>query len=614
MNTKRHPVKTIAALMVFLLLIFLIGNYVLWEKNYSHKVYPGVKLGDIDLGGLSFTEAKEVIAKKTNQIEKAGLIFQHGDKQIVVDSVVSSFDSDLSYPALSFDINKTTAQAFQGKTTQSFWDYLNHKLKSREQREIVSIYSLDEKKIELLLLERFPELDIPSINAQFSLVENNQAETILKTSPERIGKEIDFPQAFSDLKNNLDSLEEIPIILKTQTRYPEIKEVDLSSLEKEARELIDGGDLLLNFGNKTWPIKAAKLISWFGTTINNEVLSLSLNQEKVTTYLIAEVAPEIDKEVVRPKFEVENEKVTSWITGEDGQKLKIEETFKKITNELLSGNRNIALEVEKITNNEYVPESGFQIKEIIGTGFSSFVGSPSNRRHNIRVGAGSVHGVLIKPDEEFSLIKALGAIDETSEYLPELVIKGNKTIPEYGGGLCQIGTTIFRAALASGLPISARRNHSYRVSYYEPAGTDATVYDPWPDIRFVNDTGHYILIQSRIEGLNNLYFDFWGVKDGRIVTSTPPVIYNIVKPEPTKIVETTTLPPGEKKCTEHSHNGADAYFDYIVEYPGGATTTPAKKEVRFSSHYVPWQEVCLLGVEATSTENVIKEPEETPVE
>jgi len=51
------------------------------------------------------------------------------------------------------------------------------------------------------------------------------------------------------------------------------------------------------------------------------------------------------------------------------------------------------------------------------------------------------------------------------------------------------------------------------------------------------------------------------------------------------------LPPGEKKCTEHAHNGADAYFDYIVTYPDGEV-----KEKRFYSHYVPWREVCLIGV------------------
>ena len=188
-------------------------------------------------------------------------------------------------------------------------------------------------------------------------------------------------------------------------------------------------------------------------------------------------------------------------------------------------------------------------------------------------------------------------VNEKTGYFQELVIKGNKTIPEYGGGLCQIGTTLFRAALASGLPITSRQNHSYRVVYYEPAGTDAAVYIPNPDVRFINNTNNYILIQVRIQK-NLIYFDFWGTKDGRIASTTTPVVYNIVKPTPTKTIETTDLAPGVKKCTEHAHNGADAYFDYTVTYADNSTNTPIQK--RFKSHYIPWQEVCLIGA-ATST-------------
>ena len=72
--------------------------------------------------------------------------------------------------------------------------------------------------------------------------------------------------------------------------------------------------------------------------------------------------------------------------------------------------------------------------------------------------------------------------------------------------------------------------------------------------------------------------------------SANPIIYNIARPGPTKLIETLDLPAGEKKCTEHAHNGADAYFDYTVTYPDGEI-----KEERFSSHYVAWPKLCLVG-------------------
>ena len=97
------------------------------------------------------------------------------------------------------------------------------------------------------------------------------------------------------------------------------------------------------------------------------------------------------------------------------------------------------------------------------------------------------------------------------------MIKENKTIAEFGGGLCQVSTTAFRAALLAGLPIVEREEHAYRVRYYEwpyGPGVDATIYPPHPDLKFKNDTGNWILIQTRVEG-TKLYFDFYGTKAGR---------------------------------------------------------------------------------------------------
>jgi vancomycin resistance protein YoaR len=246
------------------------------------------------------------------------------------------------------------------------------------------------------------------------------------------------------------------------------------------------------------------------------------------------------------------------------------------------------------------------ITEVIGVGRSNFAGSPKNRRANIHTGAAKLNGIIIKPDEEFSLIAALGDINQATGYLPELVIKGNQTVPEYGGGLCQIGTTTFRAALATGLPIVERRNHSYRVTYYEPAGTDATIYDPKPDFRFKNDTGHAILIQTAIEG-DNLVFEFWGTSDQRAVVQTKPVLSNFVAPPPTKLIETEDLPVGTKKCTEKPHVGADAQFTYTVTYPDGRVASEV-----FKSHYVPWREVCLIGVPKGTLQPTAPAPDAAP--
>ena len=125
-------------------------------------------------------------------------------------------------------------------------------------------------------------------------------------------------------------------------------------------------------------------------------------------------------------------------------------------------------------------------------------------------------------------------------------------------------------------------------------GIDATIYDPKPDLKFLNDTGNYILIQARIEG-DELIFEFWGTKDGRVAVQSEPIVFNRTSPPPAKLIETLDLPVGKKKCTERAHAGADAIFTYTITYIDGVVKTQ-----EFKSHYKPWGEVCLIGVEKLS--------------
>ncbi len=164
-----------------------------------------------------------------------------------------------------------------------------------------------------------------------------------------------------------------------------------------------------------------------------------------------------------------------------------------------------------------------EISEQIGHGESNFAGSPKNRIFNINIATDKFNGILLGPGEEFSFVTILGPVEKETGYKEELVIRDNKTIPEYGGGVCQVSTTVFRAALNAGLKITERQNHSYPVEYYSPQGTDATIYLPKPDLRFINNTPNYILFQSSIEG-NKLVFDFFGESDGRKVEMEGPTV------------------------------------------------------------------------------------------
>lgn len=602
MKALSLTIKIGAGVILIFLLLSWGGLYLYWYNNHQDKIYPGIKIGDILLGGTNKEQAKLILTTRTEKMKDLGLVFSYNTQEKTLEIIQTAFDAGAAYPVLDFDIDDMVDLTYKIEDERGFFAYLKHLLKLGRADNPGAIYNLNEKKIESWLQESFDFLNIEPVNAYFAL-EKEGGEEVLIRVPEKTGQIINYQKALEDLKNSLDLLKNDKIVLEVIPIKPKTTQADLVDSEEEIKKIIQSGNLTL-FADaisgwqppkKEWKVPPQIFTSWLqpGNSGNDE--SLALDVEKVEAYLQETIAPQVNQEPVLPRFEIKNNRISVWQIGKSGYVLDTLISAQKIADDFPYNKKSIPIVMNEISPTQLTAENDFKITEILGTGHSSFAGSPNNRRHNIRVGADALHGLLIKPEEEFSLLKALGEIDAAAGYLPELVIKGNRTVPEYGGGLCQIGTTVFRSALSTGLPITERRNHSYRVSYYEPAGTDATIYNPAPDFRFANDTGNYILIQARIEG-DDLYFDFWGTSDGRVASTTDPVIYNIVKPPPTKIIETDELAPGERKCTERAHDGASAYFDYTVVYPDGATSTPVQTK-RFHSRYVPWQAVCLVGKE-----------------
>lgn len=253
--------------------------------------------------------------------------------------------------------------------------------------------------------------------------------------------------------------------------------------------------------------------------------SLSVDEEALSSF-VNKLKDETRVNPKNAKLAFEGDKVSAFSVNKNGYELLDQESRENIIKDLQEDPYKKDLNLPtKVLEPEITSTNldKYGIEELIGRGTSNFRGSPKNRIHNINVGASKFNGVLIKPGEEFSFVKTLGPVDKSTGYLPELVIKVDKTIPEYGGGMCQVSTTCFRAALNAGLKITARTNHAYPVQYYAPQGTDATVYIPNPDLRFMNDTPGYILMQTHIEG-TQLAFDFYGTSDGRQAKLVGPTV------------------------------------------------------------------------------------------
>mgnify|MGYP001613535693 CR=1 FL=1 len=156
-------------------------------------------------------------------------------------------------------------------------------------------------------------------------------------------------------------------------------------------------------------------------------------------------------------------------------------------------------------------------------------------------------------------------MEGSTGYLAELVIKGDKLVYEYGGGVCQVSTTMFRAAMASGLPIIERHPHSLPVRYYNPQGYDATVYPGVADLQFLNDTSAPVLIQSYVQG-TAISYRIFGALDGRTVAINGPYQYDAQPDGSLKAVisRTVTYPDlTEKKQSFYSNYKSPSLFAVV---------------------------------------------------
>lgn len=312
--------------------------------------------------------------------------------------------------------------------------------------------------------------------------------------------------------------------------------------------------------------------------------------------LIAQIKPSVETEPRDAVFIFEDNKVNEFKHEITGATLDIPQFRLKLAESLLSAEDKV-LEIPVILTYPKIKTGDINnlgIKELIGTGKSTFFHSIPGRIFNVNLAASRISGILVGPGEEFSFGKAVGDISKTTGYQSAYIISEGRTVLGDGGGVCQVSTTTFRAALDAGLPITERRAHAYRVGYYEqdsPPGIDATVYYPSVDLKFLNDTGNYILIQETVDTKNmSMRVEIYGTSDGRKSSLSKPRISNQSPPPPTMYVDDPTLPLGTMKQIDWSAWGAKVAFDYKVERNGENIY-----EKTFVSNYQPWQAIYLKG-------------------
>ena len=598
-QTKKTALLTVIFVIIFSILI-LAAPVVAYQYFFAGRIFQGVSVDGISLSGLTSLEAEQKIQDLVNKLQDNGLQFVAKNKSVsITPSSISIEDPDLTYELIDFDIQWIVDEAYSFGRRGVFVSKILDQIKAIfSGANIKSLVDIQDARLIDALKENFK--DFETTFASPELVFNGK---IIEVTDEKTGVVLDYQRAIDDLHKRISLNTNEPFYIFEKVMEPEFTKSEVMAIMPQIERLISSQTLEAKLDNKKWNLTGDQIKTWIKFAKKDNVLNIVFDELKLNNF-VDSIALEVDDKPTNAVLEFSEDKtrVTKFIPPSTGDVLDKTDAIAKIKS-ALEDQSTFEDKIDLITAKEdpsialeSLNELG--IKELIATGESDYAGSPKNRRHNIATGARSFNGVVIPPGEEFSALRFIGDVNEKSGYLPELVIKGNETKPEFGGGLCQVSTTMFRAALAAGLEITRRANHSYTVTYYSPIGTDATIYDPAPDFRFKNDTANHILVHTVNDSENSkLYFEIWGTKDGRTSEMTTPVTYDRVSPPPTKIVETTDLPVGKKKCTERPHAGMKAYFDRIITFADGT-----KKEQRFNSNYRPWQEVCLIGVEKLSTE------------
>ncbi len=325
-------------------------------------------------------------------------------------------------------------------------------------------------------------------------------------------------------------------------------------------------------------------------------------QEDILNETLQNLSERINIPVVDALFDFRSGKVTAFRLSKDGRevdlieaKANFDRAVKNIS-DTTDPHIIITLPVKTVRPTLTTDRVNmFGIKELIGRGYSEFAHSIPGRVHNVALASAKLHGLLIKPDEIFSFNEALGDVSASTGFQPAYVIKDGRTVLGDGGGVCQVSTTLFRAALSAGLPIIDRRAHAYRVAYYEQAGfkagLDATVFAPSVDLKIKNDTPGYILIQTKTDTKNmTLTFELFGTNDGRKSEIYNHVVGGISSPPPDLYQDDPTLKAGVVKQVDFAAWGAKASFQYKV-----TRGSELLQDTSFASNFRPWQAVYLRG-------------------
>ncbi len=566
-----------------------------YHLRHRQQVFPGVHFAEIDLQGLRQPEVDLLMqARLTTYVETP--------------LTLSGLGREWHPTALQLGMHISTAQmasdALGLGRSGGLLDRLLVPFRLRLRPETLPLrVSFDDEVLRTYVQTIAAEVDQAPVDAALTV----QDDRIVSVAP-TTGQQL----AVEETMQRIKSFSPYPTVrqhveLAIVPVRPLLDDAALQAANELARNILSG-PVLLRHETRTWTISQEQLRRWLGfqpTTGNAPTALMPAFAKRQVAAFIATIAEQIDDPPQDARLLRESATGLRVLRpGKSGLVVDQDMALERLLAAASSAEqREIVLPMrvaEPTFSGKDTDILAFQ--DLLADGRSTFQGSPEERANNIQVAARNLNGVVIPPDHNFSFLREIGPITKAAGYLESLIIRGDATVPGIGGGVCQVSTTVFRAAFWAGLPIIERNQHSYRVSYYEqdgtPPGLDAAVYDPGVDLRFRNDTGHPILLQSAVDAVDGtLIYRLYGTRTGRQVRLEAVDIRDRQEPEePLPDELDPNLPPGERKQVEWAAEGMRVAITRAIF----SADSPTIKDT-FASSFAPWREKWLVGAEPMPT-------------
>lgn len=500
-----------AAVLVLLLVAYLVDSAV-----YYGKVHAGVSVAGLSLGGLTRDEAASALERVVEKAQDQPITLVSGEKKWEVTP------SDLK---TRINVEEGVSDAMEmSRKSNLFVDLYRRVALYVRDADLPLEGTVDSTVMDKLLTEVAGELDLPPIDAGLVI----DGKTVKAMSGQK-GLVVDQAALREQLKTVVFTLHSVELEIPMMVMEPAVLADDYDRAVEQAKVMISKPVALRESG-KLWNLTTEQIAAYMDFTVENRAgvatLVPFLSADKMSSFM-DEIARAVYRSPKNATFKGDGKK--AWVVeAVSGKKLHPENTAAALTAAALkTSDRTARAAVESIEPDLTTEEAkAMGISKALGSFTTKWEGTP-DRQTNVKITTKYVNNVLLAPGEIFDFDKQVGPRTEKRGYKMAPGIVGPGRLEDvFGGGICQVSTTLFNAAFFAGLEILERKNHSIFIDHY-PLGRDATVSANGPNLRFRNDTKHHILVRGTSDGITTK-FVIYGTDEGRKVDFTTSEAYDIV--------------------------------------------------------------------------------------